>query len=570
MQLTTTRSLEKILLPASLALGIVHAWIGRYSMNPDGVSYLDVGDALVRRDWANAVNAYWSPLYAWILGVVVGEIRPSPKWEFPLVHAVNFAIFVGALLAFRFFLHSILMFCHDQPADVETKGTEALPDWVIVLLGYSLFLWASLELVTLYDVSPDLLVLSCLCLTSGMMLRLRRNPTLWSFAGVGLLFSLGYWAKAVLFPLGFVSLAFIYLWGHSSRSWRRGTAVTALAFVCASAPLITLLSRQKARFTFGESGKLAYAWLVSPQTLWRNWQGNPPGSGTPVHPTRQLLGAPPLFEFDGPVHGTYPPWTDPSYWNEGLRWNFRMTPQVKVIVANFATEISLLLRAQPGLVVAVIVFALLSGAVWLAGLRELWPLVAIPGAAFGVYLPVLVESRYLAGAVVILFLTLFAAVRLRPADQKSAGYVAIAVFITMALGTADLTVRYATHRLAIPGSGPDSAWQDVLAAEQLQKMGARPGDKVAVIGDGTGAYWARLAKLRIVAEVMGANHGSAQFWSSSEEAKERVYAAFAGAGASLVVASCPAHAGNGWRGLLWQPISETDYCVLPLHPAIPG
>jgi hypothetical protein len=202
--------------------------------------------------------------------------------------------------------------------------------------------------------------------------------------------------------------------------------------------------------------------------------------------------------------------------------------------------------------------------VWFTGVGELWPLIALPAAAFAIYLPVHVEGRFLGGFVVVLFLTLLAAARLRPADQKSAGYVAIAVFITLALGTADITIRYATHHLAIPGSGPDSAWLDVLTAEQLQKMGTRPGDRVAVIGDGTGAYWARLAKLRIVAEIMGANHGAAQFWESSENTKQKVYAAFADAGASLVVASCPARGANGW-----QSIPGTDHCVLPLHPPVP-
>lgn len=283
-----------------------------------------------------------------------------------------------------------------------------------------------------------------------------------------------------------------------------------------------------------------------------------------MHPTRQVLQDPPVFEFAGPVPGTYPPWADPSYWNAGLQWHFSMRPQAQVLAANFASEIRLLLRAQPGVAIAIIVLALLSGGAWFAGLRELWPLVALCAAAFAVYLPVHVEDRFLGGFVLVLFLTLLAVVRLGAADQKSAGYVAIAVFITMALGTADLTLRYATHHLAIPGSGPNSAWQDVVAAEQLQKVGARQGDKVAVIGDGTGAYWARLAKLKIVAEVMGANHGAAQFWESSEETKEKVYAAFASAGASLAVASCPSPAANGW-----QAIPGTDYRVLPLHPPVP-
>src|ERR1035441_7992381 len=76
--------IKRILLFATLALGALHAWFGRYSMNPDGISYLDVGDSFFRRDWANAVNAYWSPLYPWTLGVVLGLAKPSPKWEFPL------------------------------------------------------------------------------------------------------------------------------------------------------------------------------------------------------------------------------------------------------------------------------------------------------------------------------------------------------------------------------------------------------------------------------------------------------------------------------------------------------
>ena len=492
------RPLENILLLTSAALGLAHAWFGRYSMNPDGVSYLDMGDALLRRDWPHAVNAYWSPLYGWMLGLAVGEIRPSPRWEFPLVHVVNFAIFLIALLCFRFFLHEVIRFGKERADQDEGKsgGRAVLPDWGFLLLGYSVFVWASLELVSLYDVSPDQAVLACVCLEAGLLLRLRRSPRFRNFALFGLCLGIGYWTKAILFPLGLLLLLYVYLWKRRSRIWLRGAVVSALMFLGVAAPLVLTLSWQKGRPTFGDSGKLNYAWAVSPRTFWRNWQGETPGSGTPVHPTRQLAQHPPVFEFAGPIPGTYPPWADPSYWNEGLQWHFSIRPQMDVLAANLASEGRLLLQAQPGLVIAVIVLGLLSGCVWFAGLRDLWPLIALPAAAFAIYLPVHVEDRFLAGFVVVLFLTSIAAVRLRHDDQRSAGYVALAVFITIALGTGDVTLRYATHHLAIPGSGPNSAWQDVLAAEQLQKMGARAGDKVAVIGDGTGAYWARLAKLQ--------------------------------------------------------------------------
>ena len=117
------------------------------------------------------------------------------------------------------------------------------------------------------------------------------------------------------------------------------------------------------------------------------------------------------------------------------------------------------------------------------------------------------------GFVLVLFLTLIAAVRLRPDVQKdvhedarkAGACVAVAVFLVMALGTADYTVRVLTNHLAIAGSGPNSTWQDLVAAQELRRMGAQPGDKVAVIGDGASAYWARLGKLRIVAEIMDTN-----------------------------------------------------------------
>ena len=48
---------EHLLIYASIALGLVHAWSGRNSMDPDGMSYLDIGSALVRRDWSNALNS---------------------------------------------------------------------------------------------------------------------------------------------------------------------------------------------------------------------------------------------------------------------------------------------------------------------------------------------------------------------------------------------------------------------------------------------------------------------------------------------------------------------------------
>jgi hypothetical protein len=237
---------------------------------------------------------------------------------------------------------------------------------------------------------------------------------------------------------------------------------------------------------------------------------------------------------------------------------------MEVLASTVPSEIRLLFRAKPELVVAVIALALFSGSLWLAGLRELWPFLAMSMAGMGIYLPLHEEDRYLGGFVLVLFLTLIAAVRLRPDVQKSGVIVAVAVFMVMALGTADYTVRVAMNHMAIPGTGPNLAWRDVVAAEQLQRMGTRPGDKVAVIADGTGAYWARLAKLRIVAEIMDAKHGSSEFWDAPEEVQQQVYDSFARAHAKLVVTSCPPFLPRAPAG--WEQIAGTPYCVRPLQP----
>jgi hypothetical protein len=50
------------------------------------------------------------------------------------------------------------------------------------------------------------------------------------------------------------------------------------------------------------------------------------------------------------VVGTYPPYTDPTYWNEGLKPSFRLKPQLEVFRSTLTAEANLLLRKRPELV----------------------------------------------------------------------------------------------------------------------------------------------------------------------------------------------------------------------------
>ena len=76
-------------------------------MQADGISYLDMGDAIIRGDWKMAINGYWSPLYPWLQGLAAWAIKPTPYWQFTVVHLVNFLIYLFALACFDTLLQAL-------------------------------------------------------------------------------------------------------------------------------------------------------------------------------------------------------------------------------------------------------------------------------------------------------------------------------------------------------------------------------------------------------------------------------------------------------------------------------
>ena len=67
----------------AVTLGLIQAWVTRFAMNPDGISYLDMGDGFWRGEWHMLLNGYWSPLYGFLLGLALKILKPTPYWEFP-------------------------------------------------------------------------------------------------------------------------------------------------------------------------------------------------------------------------------------------------------------------------------------------------------------------------------------------------------------------------------------------------------------------------------------------------------------------------------------------------------
>jgi len=557
----------------AIGLGVAHAAIAiwKQRMNPDGICYLDMGDALARADWPMAVNAVWSPLYSLILGTVLRLVDPGIRWEYPLVHLVNLAVYLFALWGFDRLWAALAL---GREARLESRGEppwDRFPKAAWTATGYGIFIFAALRMIKVRLVTPDMLMTALMLLALSVMLRARRHPQRrapWLIFGA--LLGLGYLSKSVMLPMGLVLLAASALPGGATASGGgstirkarlSGVLIASLAFAVVAGPWIAVLSSSTGRFTFGEAGRITYAKYAT-NVPYPHWQGNPPDYGVARHPTRQLMSDPDVFEFAAPVAGTYPISYDPSYWYAGLRPRFDLRRQVGVISHSFFLLVDLFLRRFAAvLVVAAIFFAACRDPSPWFRLRDIdWALV-VPGlVALAMYTVVLGRERYFAPALLMILCGLLASVPDpagigRPA-ARAAAWVMV-VFCWLNIATFNARMAFEVVRGEPFDSPPLASSEKVVArpapwrtAEALAEAGVGPGRTIGMIGDsGRAAFWARLAGVRIVAEVPRSE--AEEFWVAGEERQTLALDAFRRAGVAAVVAAGAPDGAlvNGWRPL---------------------
>jgi hypothetical protein len=546
----------------TFVLGLAQAWDGRQAMNPDGISYLDVGDAFFRGDWAVAVSAHWSPFYPWLLGLVLGIMKPSPYWEFAAVHLVNFFIFLLAMGCFQFFLKGLIVKQRKRLPRLDQHGLMNLPEWIMICLGCSLFLWSSLNLITLKRVGPDMLVTAVLCLAAGVLVRLEEGGSGWFlFASLGIILGLGYYVKSPLFPLAFLFLAAAFFSLKNRRAALPKLALSIFLFVALCAPFIAAISSLKGHLTFGDTAKMNYAWHVCFPRRNIYWVGQYPKNGMPLHPPRRIFDRPEAFEYAEPVKGTFPLWFDPSYWLEGIKVYFDPARQVLALKKGIASYLHLL-ALQMVLIAGCIILLGMSrrGKKSIRDITKEWPVLVPAVSGLGMFLPVLVEPRYVAGFFLLLWMAVFTGLRLPGTEysRRLASWVTIAILVW----TGSSFVKETGQGIAaLIGGDRIVSHEQWRIADGLGRLGVLAGDPVAFIGDTQVAYWARLARVRIIADIPF--HEADLFWSADDILRRDVLKALAGTGARAVVTDripCPRSADG------WQRIGETGHFMRFLRP----
>jgi len=538
-------------------------------MNPDGISYLEVGDAYLRGDWRAAVNGYWSPLYSLALATAkLVASRRNPVDDFLLAHGVMVLIFAGTFACFERFLARLLRFRE------QTTGGEAgpAPKRALLLIAYAAFLWSSISLIGLTLVTPDLALAGFFYLCCSLLLDLRLGHDGWRrWLALGLAVGLGYLAKAALFVLAPVFITAGSLLTPRGRRLRAAATMT-LGFALTAGPFVVALSVQKGRPTFGDAGRLNYAWAVDGVPS-RHWQGDTGRYGIPAHPTRRLLDSPAVYEFGTPISSTYPVWYDPSYWYEGVKPRIDPTRQLAQSTDNLSRyrrmflnvharslfrQGELALLASPLLIAGLLLGFVLGGqpkatVSSVLGSWFLWIPSCLGFAMFGL---VHADPRYIGSFAVVLYLSLWAAVRF-PTDPGALAKTVRAMSAVSVLTCLLPTVDIVHYKLVEKDAGEKS----LSIAQEFARRGVGRGRRIASLdyANRSVAALAHRTGARIVAEIYEEGRSEDLFWRADDATRRRVLEAFTKAGATAVIShDAPADAAG------WQPIGATGYSLYPL------
>ncbi len=555
-------SLKAIFWVLAIFLGALQVGANFYIQTADDIiAYLDIGEAYFRGDWDTAINAYWSPLYSWILGLTLAVFKPSSYWEFPLVKIINFLIYLFALVWFEFFLRELIFYYNHKLAKEGRNRAFKIPSWVWIVCGYTLFIFSSLQWIGVYSDSPDMLVAAFVYIATGLILRISRHSDSWlNFLILGTVLGLGYLSKAVMFPLGFVFLVVSLFSAKNLRQALPKALAALLVFTIIVTPFIATISTAKNRLTFGDTGKLNYEWLVTNEVIpYRFWQGKEPGHGIPKHPVRQIFDNPKVFEFEKSGGGTYSPWHDPSYWYEGLVYKFSLKRQLIIIGKNSIFYYKQFIGI---LIFAYLILVCVSGRFWLSikNLIGNWILIIPAAAGLGIYMLVIdmptafQPTRYIAPFIVLLFAGVFTSVRL-PNSPESKRLIAGMSIATLVIISSQVFGQAAKNlRTVLSGSQQHIEWE---AAQSLQQLGLRPGEKVAVLGQYLAPHyhWARLARVKIVAEVFDEK----SFWEADPVIRAEILRRIKNTGVKAIVQRPGFKIPNGAIAPGWRKVGNTDY-----------
>ncbi|WP_424355167.1 ArnT family glycosyltransferase [Methanobacterium sp. MBAC-LM] len=339
----------------------------QYSLNADSISYITIAQEYLNRNFADAVNGYWSPLFSWLL-IPFLPFSSSPQFNIYLARILSLITGVLTIIGINLL---ISRFKIDK-----TSKTLVLFSLIPIILSFLFGL-----------ISPDLLVTTILI----YYLYIIFDPDYPNkkYIGIlcGILGALAYLSKSYALPLflaHFVLFNLIYYFKSTNRKKQRkifkNLILGLTIFFIISGFWIALISDKYGKSTFGTAGDYNHE-LVGPQS-----------NGDFVY-YHGLIKPPNKFAVSA--------WEDPSYfkmksWNAFGSWdNFKY--QITLILDNVVKIINIFEVAS---LFSIIIFIASIIIVFKSNIKKtsknkLIYLITTITLYLGGYSLVLIEPRYL-------------------------------------------------------------------------------------------------------------------------------------------------------------------------------
>ncbi len=589
--MSTTGGAHRPWLAACAIIVIAVAGVTRAGvpLTPDGVAYLDLSDAALAGRWHEFVNAYWSPLFPLLLAAARLGVGSSADREPLAVMLVNGVAVVAVLASFASVLHSLT-----RRGALPTDGVTAR---IAAALGWSVVAGVVLRITPIGLATPDLLVVAAQLTAVAAVLqcdRPDRNGRAALTAGAAL--GVGYLAKgAVLMMAASYLVVILFLIPRARR--RRVAALMFAGLGLVALPWVIILSIHEGGVTIGSVGRLNLAWYTGGQS---SQVPDPAAVGTEtlVRQWPRLTDHPVVYDYTLHEIGTYPPWTDPTWWHEGLVPNPTLPHLGRVVRESGATIWSLF---GVSVLAWCLWAALQGGRPVIPDARASAALAFLGSAQVAVYWPVHIEVRFLGVAWIYAWLAVLTVAYQRqvprfrtvlfimvvpvivavyaaappafgtPRELAFAAVLTVGILLAVARSESRALASAAVLALAVcapwmastassfrNGVPPESRRAADIAAT-MRRLGIPDSADVASVNASTPAAWARLGRWRIVAEV--ARSESSEFWRMNESGRSRVIRALAGRHVRAVVgipdagASAPAD---------WTPVPGWNAAILPL------
>jgi len=401
-----------------LLLAALRAWGARHDVSPDGISYLDLSDAVLQGHWTGLVSTYWAPLYP----VLIGVARLALGWtslgstsnEFALVHAVSLSLFALSFAAFEWLVIELAR-------NAAGWGNHALASVWGRIGAYALFAALTLAMSPPSLTTPDLLVNATCFAAFASILRLERRASAGNACLLGASLGLGVLAKSFMLPFSLVVLCLVAV--RLRARGARTFALAAGAWLMLAAPWVAAMSHSAGHLTVGDTGRLNYIWFV-------DGQQPPNGAELPASArakaNSQIL---PGLALMPEANGTNPLWLDPARWYQGLHARIDAMRQLAVVEHGLQYYLTLF---APLLLASAVLIALADG----ERLRLLWRrswLILLPcGAALLAYALVYTLARYLVPFAVAAALLVALAVEPSSSSRRPGLRAALAVAFVLA------------------------------------------------------------------------------------------------------------------------------------------